>query len=51
MRGAYAVETEHFSECIKVCLKEVTLAERLLAARLPLGLKSGKKSESPSKEV
>jgi hypothetical protein len=47
-RGAYAVETEHFSESISVHLKEVALTERRLADvhRRPLSLKNGKRAKA-----
>ena len=44
IRGAYAVETEHFSDCIKVRLRDVKLTERRLVDQLPRSLKSRKKS-------
>jgi hypothetical protein len=43
-RGAYAVETERFSECIKVDLEEVALTERRLADGQPRLLKRGRKA-------
>jgi hypothetical protein len=51
IRGAYAVETEHFSECIKVHLKEVALTERRLADGFPQSLKERQnvKSNTPLK--